>query len=103
MAIINSSFYRDSARKILNTIDESPVPVDWAAIDEDELIEVIAQALVDGRTTAMDKKIFSNDEILAIAAKARGCDLDGDTFIIDGIPYWIDLSKGVCKRVENSD
>lgn len=51
----------------------------------------------------MDKKIFSNDEILAIAAKARGCDLDRDAFIIDGITYWIDLSKGVCKRVENSD
>ena len=46
LTIINSSFYRDSARKILNTIDESPVPVDWAAIDEDELIEVIAQALI---------------------------------------------------------
>ena len=59
LTIINSSFYRDSARKILNTIDESPVPVDWASIDEDELIKIIARALVDiDRETGLIRSAF---------------------------------------------
>ena len=67
MTIINSSFYRDSARKILTAIDDSKVPVDWAAIDEDELIEIIAQTLVDiDKETGLIRSAFykkSDDSI----------------------------------------
>ena len=63
LTIINSSFYRDSARKILTAIDDSKVPVDWAAIDEDELIEIIAQTLVDiDRETGLIRSAFYKKE-----------------------------------------
>lgn len=37
--------YERNAERILSAIDRSRVPIDWAAIDEPELIRVIAREL----------------------------------------------------------
>lgn len=38
--------YADRARKVLTAIDMSPIPVNWAAMDTEDLIRVIADALI---------------------------------------------------------
>ena len=38
--------YERNATRILSAIDRGRVPVDWAAIDEPELIQEIAQELI---------------------------------------------------------
>ena len=38
--------YERNAERILHAIDRGRVPVDWAAIDEPELIQEIAQELI---------------------------------------------------------
>ena len=38
--------YERDAKRILSAIDRSRVPVNWAAIDEPELIRVISQELI---------------------------------------------------------
>ena len=38
--------YERKAERILSAIDRGRVPVDWAAIDEQELIQEIAQELI---------------------------------------------------------
>ena len=38
--------YERKAERILSAIDRGRVPVDWAAIDEPELIQEIAQELI---------------------------------------------------------
>lgn len=38
--------YERNARRILEALDYSRVPINWAAIDEPELIRVISQELI---------------------------------------------------------
>ena len=38
--------YERNARRILEALDRSRVPINWAAIDEPELIRVISQELI---------------------------------------------------------
>lgn len=38
--------YERNARRILEALDGSRVPINWAAIDEPELIRVISQELI---------------------------------------------------------
>lgn len=39
-------YYERNAARILKAIDNSEVPVDWASIDEPELIRVISRELI---------------------------------------------------------
>lgn len=45
-AELSRKLYTDRARKVLTAIDLSPIPVDWAAMDTEDLIKVIADALI---------------------------------------------------------
>lgn len=43
---LSRKLYADRARKVLAAIDMSPIPVDWAAMDTEDLIKTIADALI---------------------------------------------------------
>lgn len=47
--------YERKAARILKAIDRSRVPADWPAIDEPELIQVIARELIRIDREAADK------------------------------------------------
>lgn len=55
--------YERNAERILSAIDRSRVPVDWATLDEPELIQVIARELIriDRKAAGKEKETHDLD------------------------------------------